>query len=344
MLSRIFNLLSIAIIVAMLLLTVGAFWVNSWINTSLNFNDDTVLVIQPGDTVNKIGYRLADEGVLTHPRLFSLYARITDRTRIEVGEYPIRAGVTPEQLLTQLQSGNVLTYTVTLVEGKTFKDFLTRLHQQEKIIPTLKGKVQEEIIAELNLSIEHPEGWFYPDTYQYIAGVTDASILLQAHERLKTVLEEEWNNKAEGLPYKNPYEALIMASIVEKETGVPHERSEIAGVFVRRLNKGMRLQTDPTIIYGLGDQYKGNIRRKHLTQPTPYNTYVIDGLPPTPIAMAGRAAIHAALNPKAGETLFFVAKGDGTHYFSKTLAEHNRAVNEYQIKNRAKNYQSAPPK
>jgi len=231
---------------------------------------------------------------------------------------------------------------VTLVEGLTFKNFLETLSKQEKIDIALTDKSFAEIKNFLKLDIEHPEGWFYPDTYQYVSGISDADILLQAHKRMQRVLAEEWEKRAKDLPYKTAYEALIMASIIEKETGVAYERPEIAGVFVRRLQKGMRLQTDPTIIYGLGDSYKGNIRRKHLRQPTPYNTYVINGLPPTPIAMPARAAINAALNPAPGKTLFFVAKGDGSHQFSETLAQHNKAVQKYQIKNRVKEYRSAP--
>lgn len=326
----------------MLLLTVGAFIVNRWLYEPINLQEEKVVAIQAGDTLSKIAYQLANEGILTYPKLFILYAKFTEQTRLEVGEYRISARVTPERLLSELRSGDVVSYSVTLVEGLTFKDFLAVLKKQEKIKLTLVGKTFAEIKSELALDIDHPEGWFYPDTYQYVAGTTDADILLQAHKKMQKVLEYEWGNRAKRLPYKNAYEALIMASIVEKETGVAYERPEIAGVFVRRLQKSMRLQTDPTIIYGLGDSYKGNIRRKHLSQRTPYNTYVIDGLPPTPIAMPGTDAIHAALHPAAGRELFFVAKGDGSHKFSETLAEHNKAVQKYQIKNRAKEYRSAP--
>jgi UPF0755 protein len=281
--------------------------------------------------------------VLSSPRLFILYARITEKTKLEIGEYLLVKGSSHEQLLSLLQSGNVITYKVTLVEGKTFNDFLNTLASHKKLLTTLGlGASHQSILEQLNVSEVHPEGWFFPDTYQFASGTRDVDILMQAHQKMKKVLAEEWETRAEGLPYNSAYEALIMASIIEKETGVAYERAEIAGVFVRRLQKGMRLQTDPTIIYGLGDEYQGNIRRKHLTQKTPYNTYVIDGMPPTPIAMPGREAIHAALHPKAGNTLYFVAKGDGSHYFSATLAEHNNAVMEYQIKKRSSQYQSSP--
>ncbi len=323
-------------------MTIGTFAINNWLHKPLNLNEEKIISIRAGDTLGKVSYQLARENILTQPRLLILYAKLTERTRLEVGEYRIPMGVTPEELLIQLQSGDVVSYSVTLVEGKTFKDFLLALQQQEKLTSILVNKTFPEIKQILKLEIEHPEGWFYPDTYQYVSGTTDADILLRAHKKMQKVLNEEWANREKNLPYKNAYEALVMASIIEKETGVAYERPEIAGVFVRRLRKGMRLQTDPTIIYGLGDQYKGNIRRKHLTQRTPYNTYVINGLPPTPIAMSGREALNAALHPAKGKTLYFVAKGDGSHQFSETLKEHNKAVQNYQIKNRAKKYQSAP--
>jgi UPF0755 protein len=186
-----------------------------------------------------------------------------------------------------------------------------------------------------------PEGRFFPDTYRYVRGMTDAELLKQAYNRLDAVLQEEWEKRAADVPYVDPYQALIMASLVEKETGVPQERGEIAGVFVRRLQQGMLLQTDPTVIYGLGERYNGKITRAFLKEATPYNTYVISGLPPTPIAMVGREAIHAAMNPVAGSSLYFVARGDGSHVFSDDLEAHNAAVKEFQLKRRA-DYRSSP--
>jgi UPF0755 protein len=186
-----------------------------------------------------------------------------------------------------------------------------------------------------------PEGRFFPDTYRFVRGMTDVELLKKAYDRLDEVLAKEWSQRAADVPYTEPYQALIMASLVEKETGVPQERGQIAGVFVRRMEMGMLLQTDPTVIYGLGDRYNGKLTRAHLKEPTPYNTYVISGLPPTPIAMVGREAIHAALNPVAGNSLYFVARGDGSHVFSDDLDAHNNAVREFQIKRRA-DYRSSP--
>jgi UPF0755 protein len=342
LLSRVLSYLAFFLMVSMMLLTVGAFGLNYWLHTPLNLSEEKLIAIAPGDTLGKISYQLAREKILNQPRLLILVARLLQQDKIEVGEYRIPAHSTPEHLLKQLQYGKVVSYSVTLVEGKSFQQFLENLAAQEKLTLKLKDKNFEQIIAQLELDIEHPEGWFYPDTYQYVSGSSDVDILLQAHHRMRQVLAREWEKRSTNLPYKTRYEALTMASIIEKETGVAREREEISGVFVRRLQKGMRLQTDPTVIYGLGDTYKGNIRRKHLKQPTPYNTYVIKGLPPTPIAMPGRDAIYAALHPDAGESLYFVAKGDGSHQFSKTLEQHNQAVQQYQIKKRASNYRSVP--
>ncbi|KPY81855.1 Uncharacterized protein ALO94_00140 [Pseudomonas syringae pv. spinaceae] len=186
-----------------------------------------------------------------------------------------------------------------------------------------------------------PEGRFFPDTYRYVRGMTDAELLKQAYNRLEEVLDEEWQARSSEAPYSNPYQALIMASMVEKETGVPQERGQIAGVFVRRLKLGMQLQTDPAVIYGMGERYNGKLTRANLREPTPYNTYVIAGMPPTPISLVGREAIHAALNPVAGSSLYFVAKGDGSHVFSDDLDAHNSAVRDYQLKRRA-DYRSSP--
>jgi UPF0755 protein len=344
MLKRLFKIIIIIFLASLLTLAFIMHTFNNWLNQPLALTEEKIVRISTGDTLSKLSYRLEKDNVLTNPRWLILYARLTDQTGLEVGEYKLPAQTTPKLLLETLRDGEVISYTVTLVEGKTFKDFMHVLSEQEQLKHSLKDKSFDEIKALLKLTIDHPEGWFYPDTYKYIAGSSDADILLRAHNKMQSVLDAEWAQRAKDLPYKNAYEALIMASIIEKETGVAFERPEIAGVFVRRLNKGMRLQTDPTIIYGLGDSYTGNIRRKHLTQKTPYNTYVINGLPPTPIAMPASAAINAALNPADGKTLFFVAKGDGSHQFSETLAQHNKAVQEYQIKNKVKNYRSSPAK
>jgi UPF0755 protein len=215
------------------------------------------------------------------------------------------------------------------------------LSRQEKLEQALVGLSDEEVMARLGKPDMHPEGRFFPDTYRYVKGMRDVDILKQASQRLEQVLTEEWETRAPDVPYDSPYKALIMASLVEKETGVPQERAQIAGVFVRRLALNMLLQTDPTVIYGLGDSYKGKLTREHLRQPTSYNTYVNSGLPPTPISMVGREAIHAALHPEPGKSLYFVARGDGTHVFSDDIDAHNRAVREYQLKRRA-DYRSSP--
>ena len=253
---------------------------------------------------------------------------------IRAGNYAVTPDMTAIDVLEKLVAGDVITYRVTLVEGANIYEVLAALASNQDLVQTIDDQQEfAKIWHQLKFTgKDYPEGLFFADTYQFTKGDTDVDILKRAHKRLNDVLEEEWASRAQGLPYEQAYEALIMASIIEKETAVPSERAQISGVFVRRLERGMLLQTDPTIIYGLLPEFDGNIRRKDIRNPHEWNTYVHKGLPPTPIAIVGRDAIHAALNPADGDTLYFVAKGDGSHHFSKTLAEHNRAVRKYQLK------------
>lgn len=303
--------------------------------------ENFIYEVKSGSSLGKVSRSLAHEGVLDCSRCLLVYARLQNRVVIKAGEYALSPGTTPVQLLEKLNRGNVIQHQVTLVEGRTFRQGLQALWSEAKLEKKLTQLSDAQIRQQLGITESHLEGLFFPDSYSYTAGISDADILRQAYQRMQEVLEEEWEQRDANLPYKNIYEVLIMASIVEKETGAPEERPAIAGVFIRRLQKGMKLQTDPTVIYGLGDAYRGNITRKHLQHDNPYNTYTRYGLPPTPIALPGREAIHAALHPLSGDDLFFVGKGDGHHYFSATLAEHEKAVREYQLQ-RKKDYHSAP--
>ncbi len=314
----------------------------------LPIKESLVYEVKPGLGANQVMAQLQAKEVLSEVWPLKVWLKLNpEKGLLKAGEYNIPAGLNSYELIALLASGKTVQYQVTLPEGLNFAEALQLLQQQAKLtvkttdltIPEIMQKVSGKPLEE----IEHHEGRFFPDTYQYHKGVTDLQILKRAYGKMKRVLEEEWQKADKtNLPYKNAYEALIMASIVEKETGVPDERSRIAGVFVQRLEKRMRLQTDPTVIYGLGDRYQGNITRSHLKEKTAYNTYRINGLPPTPIALPGRDAIHAALNPLKEGDLYFVARGDGSHKFSKSLEEHNRAVRHYQIYKRKQDYQSAP--
>ncbi|MFD1216592.1 endolytic transglycosylase MltG [Microbulbifer celer] len=302
--------------------------------------DGLRIEVDSGSSLSRVLHRLEQQGAVQHPRIIRIYARLKDQTSIHQGEYMIPAGSNAMDLVARLHRGDVTRYRVTLVEGWTFQQALMQIRASDRIVKTPAGESPQAAAAALGID-GNPEGQIFPDTYVYRSGIRDIDLLRQAHARLQKVLSQEWEARADGLPYDDAYEALVMASIVEKETGAPWERDEIAGVFVRRIEKGMRLQTDPTVIYGLGASYDGNLLRSHLRQATPYNTYVIGGMPPTPIALVGREAIHAALHPKDGDSLYFVAKGDGTHHFSASLAEHNRAVRKYQLQRRS-NYRSSP--
>lgn len=300
------------------------------------------LVVESGDSLRAIAAELHAAGVVDNPLLLRAYGRWTGLDQqIKRGEYRLPGPLTAEQLLHVLVDGNVISYQVTLPEGITLQQALAMLSKAEALESEVQGMADERLRA---LAGEKPsaEGLFLPESYHYERGDSDWDILQRAHAALNRVLAEAWQQRMDNLPYESPYEALIMASIIERETGVPEERREIAGVFVRRLQRRMRLQTDPTIIYGLGESFDGNLRRVHLNDPNNiYNTYRHHGLPPTPIALPGRAAIEAALNPADGDSLFFVARGDGSHTFSSNLADHERAVRQYQLQRRA-DYRSSP--
>jgi len=289
-------------------------------------------VVEPGSSLTTVARRLADAGLLEHPGSWSRQARREGLAhRIQAGEYHVPPGATPRSLLDMLVEGRVQLHSVTFVEGWTFRQALDALLGHPAVVVTLEQPDEDAVRAAVGLGQLHPEGQFFPDTYLFPRGTRDIDLLRQAHERLVRELEAAWSERLPGLPLRTPYEALVLASIVEKETGVADERPLIAGVFVNRLRRGMRLQTDPTVIYGMGAQFDGNLRRADLQRDTPYNTYTRAGLPPTPIALAGRDALRAAVRPEDTEALYFVAtgRGDGRHLFARTLAEHNDNVARY---------------
>lgn len=298
-----------------------------------------LFVVEKGDTLSHVLRRLEADDVIASYWLARFHAWQSGQDRsLKAGEFEIPQHSSLKDLLVLLNSNNRVQYRIALLEGQTFKEWRKLLAGQEALTQAAKTMDDEALFASLRGSEEwmpkQPEGMFYPDTYFYHRGDTDISILARAHQRQRELIAELWPKRRDKLPLRTPYEAIILASIIEKETGHPDERPAIAGVFVRRLEQGMRLQTDPTIIYGLGDSYQGNITRAHLRETTAYNTYQIDGLTPTPIAMPSRAAIEAALQPANGDALYFVARGDGSHVFSATLEAHEKAVQEFQIKRR----------
>lgn len=262
-------------------------------------------------------------------------------TGIQSGYYRIDPGMSILALVQQMVRGDTHTWSVRLPEGWTFSRIREHLGRQEHLAQTLEGLSGREIMEKLGHDDMHPEGWFFPATYEYHKGDTDLDVLRQAHRRMQETVSRAWSSRADDLPLESEYQALILASIIERETPLSEEKPRIAGVFIRRLEQGMRLQTDPTVIYGMGERYEGRIGSADLREETPYNTYRVDGLPPTPIGMPGEAAIEAAVNPAEGDSLYFVARGDGSHQFSDTLEEHNEAVRRYQL-NREENYRSFP--
>lgn len=332
-----------AVMAAALTLGLVAWKLYAALEQPLQLGEAQTLEVATGDTPSGLFQRMEREGTLSDSFWLRLYWRLNlSGQTLHSGEYQLRPEMTARDMIGLWQRGEVVQHTLTIVEGWNFRQVRAALEVLPTIQQTLSGLSDDEIMVRLGQAGLHPEGRFFPDTYRFTRGVTDVELLQRAFSRLEAVLAEEWEQRGDGLPYQDAYQALIMASIIEKETGVPSERGEIAGVFVRRLERSMLLQTDPTVIYGMGERYRGRITRNDLRNPTPYNTYTNSGLPPTPIAMVGREAIHAALHPAEGKSLYFVARGDGSHVFSDSLDEHNRAVREYQLKRRA-DYRSSPP-
>lgn len=289
--------------------------------------------IAPGGTLKKLAVQLEGAGVLEDGLRFQLLGRLMGHAgRIQAGTYALDRPTTPLELLDKIVRGEVVQGVILFVEGWNIREVRKELARNPQLEHRLFDMTDADLLAAIGAEEGHPEGLFFPDTYFFSPHSPDVAVLRRAYELQRQKLLSAWETRAPGLPYKSPYEALIMASIIEKETGVPEERPLIAAVFVNRLNTGMRLQTDPTVIYGLGEKFDGNLRKADLQRDTPYNTYTRAGLPPTPIAMPGEDAIRAALNPADSRALYFVARGDGTHVFSNSLQEHNRAVNRYQRK------------
>lgn len=323
----------VAIAAAVACTLVVAIGLHAWrqLNEPLSLaTDGEWLEIVPGTSLGAVARQLAARGILESPRILSYYGRLRgDATRIKAGEYLLIPSLTARDLLSRIVDGQVFLHQLTVIEGWRFDDLRKALRDHPAIVAT--GLEAGTIMAEIGAPGMHPEGQFAPDTYFFPRGTTDLVILVQAHERMQAQLGVVWDERSPTAAVTTPYEALILASIIEKETALPSERRQISGVFSRRLQRGMRLQTDPTVIYGLGDDFDGNLRRVDLGRDTPYNTYTRAGLPPTPIALPGIESLRAAVDPDDGQALYFVASGsaDGSHVFSATLEEHNRAVAAY---------------
>lgn len=326
------------VIVTIAVAAAGYATLQRWLDRPLAIADAPLQIEIPrGQPLAVTARELEARGVLEHPHWLQAYARYTGvDARIKAGEYQIPSGTTPRSLLELFESGAVMQHSVTFVEGWTFRDLRRALERSAVIDNTLAGRDDTAVMEALGEAGVHPEGLFFPDTYLFGKGTTDLEILRQARARMRRELDAAWSGRADDLPIDEPYEALILASIVEKETALAAERARIAGVFTLRLRRGMRLQTDPTVIYGLGPAFDGNLRRADLERDGPYNTYTRTGLPPTPIALPGAEALRAAVRPEERGEIYFVATGlpDGSHEFSRTLAEHEAAVRRYIVRYR----------
>lgn len=330
------------LLILLLILGGVGFWgyqkLTSFVHTPVNVTQDQLLTIERGTTGSKLAALLEQENILEHADLLPWLLKLQPQlNKVKAGTYSLMGVKTLQDLLDMINSGKEAQFSVKFIEGKTFKEWRKNLENAPHLKQTLQGKTDKEIMALLDIPAvakavyewNNMEGWLYPDTYNYTPNSTDLELLKRSATRLQKALDKAWNERDENLPLADPYQMLILASIVEKETGIAAERPQVASVFINRLKANMKLQTDPTVIYGMGESYIGNIRKKDLETITPYNTYMIEGLPPTPIAMVSESALQAVAHPAKTDFYYFVADGSGGHKFTRNLNEHNKAVQEY---------------
>ena len=308
-------------------------WLIYFANSGIHLKTETESFdIEAGSRFRGVTHQLVQQKIIQDPVSFEVLARaLRVSSDVKAGIYEVKSGITPLELLDMMTSGSSTQVSITFIEGWTFAQMREELNASEKVKHMTMSETDQQILKEIGATETMPEGLFFPDTYFFTPNTSDRDVLKRAYSTMQSKVKNAWATKANGLPYRTPYEALIMASIVEKETGRAVERPQIAGVFINRLKIGMRLQTDPTVIYGMGEHFDGDIHKKDLLSNTVYNTYTRDGMPPTPIAMPGLGAINAALHPAQTKALYFVGKGNGTHHFSVSLTEHNNAVIKYQL-------------
>ena len=332
----------IFLLILLLILGGVGFWgyqkLTSFVHTPVNVTQDQLLTIERGTTGSKLVALLEQENILEHADLLPWLLKLQPQlNKVKAGTYSLTGVKTLQDLLDMINSGKEAQFSVKFIEGKTFKEWRKNLENAPHLKQTLQGKTDKEIMALLDIPAvakavyewNNMDGWLYPDTYNYTPNSTDLELLKRSATRLQKALDKAWNERDENLPLADPYQMLILASIVEKETGIAAERPQVASVFINRLKANMKLQTDPTVIYGMGENYTGNIRKKDLETMTPYNTYMIEGLPPTPIAMVSESALQAVAHPAKTDFYYFVADGSGGHKFTRNLNEHNKAVQEY---------------
>lgn len=325
---------TIAVLASISIVVLGACWfMESWAGRPVALDSPVTLVIERGESFSTIGHRLSANGIVDSSRRLTARGLMRGLTgSMRAGEYRFKSNQSPDQVLDRIASGDVLVHSIQIVEGETFSGTRNKLLNSPGLLFDLGSATVINVLNSLELSDAHGEGQFFPDTYHYIRGDRASEILVRAWERMRFQLNIAWENRAVDLPLTSPYEVLILASIIEKESSIEDDRRKIGGVFSRRLKQGMRLQTDPSVIYGLGQAFDGNLTRSDLKKDGPYNTYTQLGLPPTPIGSAGRTAIHAATHPGSGTALYFVARGDGSSEFSDTLDAHLKAVRQYQLR------------